>query len=462
MTMSKTTVTGPVYLPSGMPPKNPRIVFELTSWDKEDGEASFVSGPFAADIDTNGDFSVELWSSQAGANGAVYRVSVTYQGDLVEAWKNEYLGTISLSGAGPFRLDQVCQVDEKTVRQYDVLAQMAATQLAMQAGQDNINQMTVLRNETQTARDDAAQSAGQAATTAAGIGNLVGFDQDDFHRKDGNLAGIVDNTAALGNLEISDAFTALLQNSDLKLVGDLDVTDGSIKQGVYQYITIDSSGGPVSVSQGIVQILRRAGTEGEVQILYDIATSDTWVRSRGSGAWKDWVGGRSTTAQAEAGTDNNTVMTPKTTKEAISEHSKSGLLAILSDTKPQGSSSQGYTTGAWTKHDITRVKFDVDNTVTLADSHITFHQAGYVKVALVGRDGKIARLWNETDGVEVLEASQMTSSIGGGGSANCHLIARVEKDKEYFVETYANTAYAIGGWNITGREEEFLTLEFYN
>lgn len=125
MTISKTTVTGPIFLPNCEKPEQSRIVFELSSWDREDGEATFVSGPYVGEIDENGDFSVELYSNTEGENGVVYRASVVYL-TIDGTFKREFLGSFSLTGVGPIQLSEIEFTNEFQVNTFDVLSNVAS------------------------------------------------------------------------------------------------------------------------------------------------------------------------------------------------------------------------------------------------------------------------------------------------------------------------------------------------
>lgn len=131
MAASKTTITGPVYLADCSKPQDAVISFELSSWDQEVGEALFVSGPYTAALDVNGDFTSDIWTTAAGENAVVYRVYVSYLSDL-GLYKREFLGTIGLSGVGPYKLADLAFITEWDPNSFDVLATVAADRLAVE------------------------------------------------------------------------------------------------------------------------------------------------------------------------------------------------------------------------------------------------------------------------------------------------------------------------------------------
>lgn len=126
MAVTTTTVTGPIYLANLSVPTDAKIVFELSSWDKQTGEAVFVSGPFLASLDVNGDFTINLFTTDAGSNGVIYDVSVLYTDSVSSLHKRESLGKIALIGPGPFKLADLNFIDPASTNSFDLLAQVTA------------------------------------------------------------------------------------------------------------------------------------------------------------------------------------------------------------------------------------------------------------------------------------------------------------------------------------------------
>lgn len=153
MVVSLTTVTGPVYLPDGNTPIGGRVSFELSSWDREVGEALFISGPVYADIDQNGQFSVELFTTTAGVNGVVYKMYVlwedsssthsytntTYNSFPSPHFSKRYIGSFALAGAGPFMISDLNIVSELEANSFDVLLECSAYATACQSVLDRID-----------------------------------------------------------------------------------------------------------------------------------------------------------------------------------------------------------------------------------------------------------------------------------------------------------------------------------
>ena len=137
--MSSTTVTGPVYLPDGTAPQNGSITFELTSWDRELNEATFVTGPYVATIDGNtGNFTVTLFSNTNGVNNAIYRVTITYS-DIYGNYHKNCLGTVSLTGSGPFKLSNLNFVDPSTTGSFNLYSDIQAIETNVTAIQSDID-----------------------------------------------------------------------------------------------------------------------------------------------------------------------------------------------------------------------------------------------------------------------------------------------------------------------------------
>lgn len=136
MAISQTTITGPIYNPDGQKPLNAKIVFELSSWDKEDGEAVFVTGPYVGDIDESGNFSVNLFTTTEGTKHVVYRVSVNYLNSLGK-YVREFLGSVALSGEGPYKLADLTFVDPVSITtSFDLYAEIVTYALEMSETRD--------------------------------------------------------------------------------------------------------------------------------------------------------------------------------------------------------------------------------------------------------------------------------------------------------------------------------------
>ena len=139
MAVTKTTVTGPVYLPNCKKPEESRIVFELTSWDREENEAVFVTGPYVGNLDESGEFEVELFTTTSGENNAIYRISVIYL-NYDGTMRREYLGSAALAGPGPFKLCDLAIVDElDTVGSFDLLADVTASHDQINLWREEVN-----------------------------------------------------------------------------------------------------------------------------------------------------------------------------------------------------------------------------------------------------------------------------------------------------------------------------------
>ena len=172
MAVSSTTISGSIYLPNISAPQNGKIVFELSSWDREDGEAVFVTGPYMADIDSSGNFSVTLFTSGAGENGVIYNVYVQYLAPT-GLYKNEFLGTISLEGSGPFNLADLTFIDPMTTRSFDLLAEVQGMKDSIEsdiAGVSiDIGALATAVSNAEGFASDASDYADAAAASAASV-----------------------------------------------------------------------------------------------------------------------------------------------------------------------------------------------------------------------------------------------------------------------------------------------------
>lgn len=131
MSIAQTQLTGPIYMPNGVAPTEGQVFFELSSWDKQEGEAVFVSGPYSAPIDENGQFSVDLFTTTEGDNQVVYRMSVHYLDENQEK-KKEYIGYFALAGEGPFSIHDLTIESELIPSTFDVLAEIQAYKTAIE------------------------------------------------------------------------------------------------------------------------------------------------------------------------------------------------------------------------------------------------------------------------------------------------------------------------------------------
>ncbi|AJE46004.1 phage head spike fiber domain-containing protein [Celeribacter indicus] len=171
MAITKTTVVGPAVLPNDTRPKNGNIIFTLSAWDIEDGQAVVIPGSIVVPLLSNGDFSVGLFSTTAGTRGVVYSVAVEHEPFTGRKVRTD-LGQIALSGPGPVRLEALLQQPAAPPTAPDVLAQVlaaraaaeAAAALTVDAGQD-----------ADRAEDAAAVSEGAAATAQIAAASTGAF-----------------------------------------------------------------------------------------------------------------------------------------------------------------------------------------------------------------------------------------------------------------------------------------------
>lgn len=141
MTLSLTTITGPLYMPDGLrTPFNGRLAFEMSSYDTEENVGGIVHGPVYAEVDENGDFSIDLYTTTLGTNNVTYRLYAMWPNDKFTTEYNQqqfetygdgsfikkYLGSFALSGSGPWRLDQLSLVNELTLESFDVYQSISA------------------------------------------------------------------------------------------------------------------------------------------------------------------------------------------------------------------------------------------------------------------------------------------------------------------------------------------------
>lgn len=205
MAISLTTVTGPLYMPNGQTPLEGRVSFELSSWDRQIGEALITSGPVYADIDLNGNFSVELFTSTLGVNTVNYKMYVHWvDSTFVQKYENntynslgapryvkEYIGSFALSGNGPFRVSDLNIVSELVSNSFDIYQEIQAHLLSVGALVLQVEEDKIQTELNAAASATSAERANDAATTAA---LYDGIRVDTF----AGLAAITPVVAAVG------------------------------------------------------------------------------------------------------------------------------------------------------------------------------------------------------------------------------------------------------------------------
>jgi len=177
MAVSLTNITGLVLLPSGVTPTNGQVVFELTSWDKEEGEAVFATGPYVVDIDINGAIDIDLFTTTSGDRSVVYNMYVTYldsrqYNEQFQHKKTDYIGQFALSGPGPFRISELNIVDDVTAGSFNLYAEMLAlndgvSSSITSATTEAISAATIAADLSATNASNSAISATLSETAAA-------------------------------------------------------------------------------------------------------------------------------------------------------------------------------------------------------------------------------------------------------------------------------------------------------
>jgi hypothetical protein len=136
----------------------------------------------------------------------------------------------------------------------------------------------------------------------------------------------------------------------------------------------------------------------------------------------------SSQAQAIAGTDNTTQMTPLRNLQA-------GLGAphfMLEDQKASGTNGQTVASASvWTTRDLNTEVFDPGSIVSIASNEFTTTVACWVEWQSVGRDAHMTRLYNVTDATTVSTSTTATATgIGqvtsGGGAVVAGKAYRIE------------------------------------
>ena len=224
MPVSLTTLSGPIYMPNGATPVGGKVSFELSSWDREEGEALIVSGPTYSSIDENGQFSVELFTTTEGVNTVNYRMYVLWEdSELSQSYVNDvyvsspvphytkkYIGSFALAGVGPFQVSDLNIVSELELNSFDVLLECQAYSLA--AGVS-------------------ANAAAVSANTAASIASVVAGDVDQIITFTGVQMQTVSQFSTLEQFEGYSTVFDYWHLGDTVRAGDLELQKRSVSNG---------------------------------------------------------------------------------------------------------------------------------------------------------------------------------------------------------------------------------------
>lgn len=168
MPFTSTTVHGPIYSPGLVALKEAKIIFDLTSWDADPEENLFVTGPYVADVDMLGNFEVTLFTNTNGINNTVYDVYVSYidentQQNLYDPRIKKFIGTVSLSGTGPFCISDLSFTSEHSAGSFGLYAAMEGLLLSSQTSEENAGVYAASAatdaNRAETAQTDATNAA---------------------------------------------------------------------------------------------------------------------------------------------------------------------------------------------------------------------------------------------------------------------------------------------------------------
>ena len=158
MTITTRRVRGIIVLPDGTAPRNGRVTYQLSGWDREGVEA-VMTGPITVQLDADAVFDDYLWCTDTGQNGRVYLGVVAWHDGTARRELPIRFGVQSGVGTQQFAPSWVVgDLPEST--QADALAQC----LAAAAG----------------ASADAVDAAASASAAAASAAAAALFDPDNF------------------------------------------------------------------------------------------------------------------------------------------------------------------------------------------------------------------------------------------------------------------------------------------
>lgn len=123
MTLSLTTITGTVDLPTGETPDNGQVIFQLISWDK-DGANIFIPGPVVAPIGLDGGISLGLQTTTTLDGGSLYGVRVVYFSRVDMVMKDIRLSNIAVPATNKVGLATLLQTPAPLPDTPDLLEQV--------------------------------------------------------------------------------------------------------------------------------------------------------------------------------------------------------------------------------------------------------------------------------------------------------------------------------------------------
>lgn len=295
MTITTRRVVGPIVLPDGSVPRNGRVTYQLSGWDREGVEA-VMTGPITVQLDSDAVFDDYLWCTNTGKNGRVYLGVVAWHDGTARRELPIRFDVQSGVGTQPFVPSWVVgDLPEST--QADALAQCLAA--ATQTAADRV--------VTTSDRIAAAASAAAAAT----------FNPANYQPKNATLTSLsalgksagkfayttgadtwADATITSAGRALLDDANAAAQRTTLGLgtvtaiaeaVTDLNAITRS---GWNRFAAAQTANIPFATGVGMVLTIFYDGSAA-VQLVWghNKGESDTgqWIRWRAASAWGGWV-----------------------------------------------------------------------------------------------------------------------------------------------------------------------------
>lgn len=160
---SETQIHGPLLSPGLQTLEDAKIIFELTSWDQQPEDDLFITGPYIADIDGLGNFSVSVFTNENGINQTVYNVYVSFLDknkaqNLYNPRIKKYIGQTSVSGPGPFCISDLDFVSEHTAGSFDLYSTIQGIATTVQNTRDFVANATEVLSQTYDTVDDLISS----------------------------------------------------------------------------------------------------------------------------------------------------------------------------------------------------------------------------------------------------------------------------------------------------------------
>lgn len=340
MALPTTEITGYIKLTDGANASDARLQFTLSGYDSDAVENTVLAPEtITALLDTESNLSVRLWPNGRGMRGTQYHVTLIVP--LTGGFKQtKYaLGRITVPLSGPVDINDLLAVAPPDGVAPDIwYAQLSALVESAELAQEHAIAAQTAAAGSAEAASGAASVAVDAAATASGAASAAAGSALN--------AGTKASEAAAAALAASNSASGIF-GLTVK-IGNMSVTDNSIKSGFYHYDGTVSSGGPIGSGYGHVSHFRRAVGGGEAQIYIvesggSLIPGSLYTRMRGVAAWGPWIA-----HGASIGVNANGYFAKYADGTMICTRHRTADMTVTLTPKTEGALAAFYVTDFWT------------------------------------------------------------------------------------------------------------------